>query len=790
MLLHYLKITFRNLWKYKTQSLTGIFGLAFGLACFVPALYWLRYETSYDSFYPDAAHIYRLYTVDKQTDKVNELVSGILERKLHEQFAATENSTVFFIQPNNYNAEGMPHIQLRTAFADSAFLNVFPQVVISGDAQHPLEILNNVVLTESAAVRMFGDVENAIGQQIQTVLGRYSPNYTVTAVVKDPPPNTNVSFDAILNFEEIQLYKSWVERSVEQIWTFAMLQGYVKFHPHTDIAGLAEQLRDFPSRLDANANRELRMLPVSDIRYRLNTDVPFTLNFIRLFVFAGILLICCSLFNFLNLYLSLFHQRIHELRQRTVHGAKSRQLILQMMFELSCSILLSLLFAFFFIVLIRPAFSGLLGITMGMSQLIELFAVCGTCVMALMPVIGFIPFWRLSFVAMRRLPQLKTTGQPASQRMAVTFQLAVSVVFIVAALVVMMQMHFVNRKDLGFDHNRIIQLSGLSFFDDDNVRTVLKNELASIPQIESVTKAYFEPQYVAKAFNSEINNMTTEVEWPGKLQSEAPVFHVILTDSRFAETFGLKMLAGEWYDDAGEDKIILNEEAVRVMGLSEPAGAIVRMYGQACNVTGVVKDFHTLSLRSRIYPTIFWQSKSKLPDLYIRVVSGQEQAAIQRINAILPGINASFIDVHPTPLNELYDRFNRSEQAGLQLFAVLATVCLLISLFGIYAVATASTLRRRKEIVIRKVFGAKVGDIVRMLFREYTSQVIMAGIVALPLAYYAMHRWLQEYAYRTNIPWWLLTGVITVVVAVVLLTVLGQTLKAANSNPAEVVKSE
>ena len=791
MILHYLKITFRNLWKYKTQSLTGIFGLAFGLACFVPALYWLRYETSYDSFYPDAEQIYRFYTVDKQTGKANELVSGILDRKLHEHFAATENSTVFIITQDNCSSESMPHIRLNTVFADSTFLNVFPQVVICGDARQPLEILNNIILTESVAVRMFGDVENAIGQPIKSTLFDWLP-YTVTAVVKDPPPNTNVPFDAILYHETFAFQKNFVARSVEHTWVLATLQGYMRFHPHTDIDGLSAQLLDFPARLDANANLELRILPVSDIRYKLNTDVRFTLNFIRLFVAAGILLILCALFNFLSLHLSLFHQRISELRQRTVHGAKSRQLTIQMMFELSCSILLSLLVAFFVIILIRPVCSGLLGITMQMSQLIYLFFICGTGVIALMLLVSFMPFWRLTRLAMQNLSKRKIQGKPISQRMAVSFQLAVSVVFIVVASVVMMQMRFINRKDLGFDQNRIIQLSGLSFYTNRDALSILKNELASIPQIESITETYFEPQHNMIAFNNEnqIMSATTEVEWPRKLQSENPFFQTIPTDSRFAETFGLKILTGEWYDDVGGHKIVLNEEAVRVMALNEPVGAIIHIKDQEFKVVGVVKDFHTLSLRSRIYPTIFFQNKDELPGLYVRVVPGQEQAAIQRINAILPEIDASFVDIHPTPLVELYNRLNRSEQAGLKMFSVLAAVCLLISLFGIYAVATASTQRRRKEIAIRKVFGAQVSDIVGMFFREYTMQVIMACIVALPLAYYAMHRWLEGYAYRTNIPWWLLASVITVIATVVLLTVLGQVLKAANSNPAEVVKSE
>jgi putative ABC transport system permease protein len=388
---------------------------------------------------------------------------------------------------------------------------------------------------------------------------------------------------------------------------------------------------------------------------------------------------------------------------------------------------------------------------------------------------------------MRRLSERKATGgQPVLRRLAVILQLAVSVVFIVATLVVMMQIRFVHRHDLGFDSAGVIRLSGFQFVPSDKAKALMY-EFSSIPQIESISFAYFEPQHNA---NSE--TLMSEVEWPGKLPSENPVFHAIATDNRFAGTFGLKMQKGEWLDEVGENEIVLNEEAVRVMELSEPVGAIIRM-GNAIGefkVVGVVKDFHTLSLRSRILPTIFFISKSPIDILYARVTPGQEQEAIQRINAVLSGINVSSADVHLTTLNELYDRLNHSEQTGLHLYAILATVCLLISLFGIYAVASASTRRRRKEIAIRKVFGAEIGNVDRMFFREYILQVLVVGVIALPLAYYVMHRWLQGYAYHTHIPWWLLTGVITAVAIVVLLTVLGQVLKAAHSNPADVVKME
>lgn len=777
------------MWKYKTQSYIGIFGLAFGLACLVPALYWLRYETSYDSYYPDADLIYRIYSFDKQSGKTNNLVSGILERKLHDQFPATQNSTVFFVEQIDYKTEGTPYIRLQTLFTDSTFLNVFPQTVISGNAWQPLQVANNIILTETVAVRLFGDVEKAVGQSIKSIgLTQYDSPYTVTAVIKDLPRNTNLSFDAILSHDQIMQQKTFVEESGRAIWNLASLQMYAKFPLHTDVDRLAKQLHDYPSQLLAKADIEIRMLPVSDVRYQLNTDVPFTLNFIRLFVVAGMLLLFSALFNFLNLHLDLLRQRLREFHLRAVNGASSGQLIRQMLFELACAIFLALLPACCFVVIASPVFSGLLGITMGMPQVIFLFVVCGIGVLSLILFVGSILFWRLSQLAIRPQAERKTTGKLSLQRTAVILQLAVSVVFIVAAWVVMLQMRFVNHKDLGFDRNGIICLSGIQLFINEDVRVALNKELASIPQIEKITDTYFTPQHSASP-----SLIKTDVEWSGKQQSEKPAFCVIPTDSRFPETFRINILKGEWLDEGGEPKVVLNEEAVRVMGLSEPVGTIIRISfneEKAYRVVGVVKDFHIFSLRSRILPTLFYQSMYPTNSLYVRTVPGQEQEAIQRINAILPKIEASFVDVHPIPLSEMYDRLNYSEQVGLKMFTVLATVCLLISLFGIYAVATAATQRRRKEIAIRKVMGAEVSSIVRMFFSEYVLLVVVAGVLALPLAYIAMNNWLQGYAYRTNIPWWLLAGVFTGVVTVVLLTVLGQVLRVANSNPAEVVKSE
>jgi len=501
-------------------------------------------------------------------------------------------------------------------------------------------------------------------------------------------------------------------------------------------------------------------------------------------------LLFSSFFNFLNLYFGLFTHRLRELRQRRVSGATGGQLIRQLLFELTCTALFAVLLAWCFVALARPVFSGLLDISMKTSQVIPLFIVCGLSVITILLLVSVFPLWRLS--RSRYLKKEKPERRSVSRHVAISLQLAVSVVFIIATSVITMQLRYVNHKDLGFDHHSVIQLSGLNPLMRDNQRTALLHELAAIPQIENFTTTGFFPQHDA-------NNLIVDVEWPEKPLHERPAFEKIEVDHLFAETFHLKMIQGEWLVEGERRKIVLNEEAVRVMGLSDPVGSIVSMYPalissagtsmQEYEVAGVVADFHTLSLRSPVYPAIF-RNDGFDTYMYIRVVSGHEQEVMRRIRAILPDIDVDLTDASLTPLDELYDRLNHAEQTGLKLFVVLATVCLLISLFGIFAIAVASTRRRRKEIAIRKVSGATTVDVVRMFLREFTGFLLTAGIIALPIAYGLMNKWLQGYAYHTGIPWWLLSLVIVIMAAIVLTTVLRHVIKAANQNPAEVMNHE
>lgn len=791
ILKQYFKITYRNILKHKAQSFIAIFGLSLSLTCLIPALCWMYYETSYDLFYPYARNIYRIYSVDKHSGKVNERVPGLLGKELLKQFPNIETSTSFIPEKLDYKAESSTYVQLNTICVDSSFCQVFPQRIVSGDMQQALQLAGNMILTESVALRLFGSAEKALGKKLENSLSRIFGSCTVTAVVKDPPLDTNLPFDAIVNFPALQ-DASMIMPETEQ-WNYYNDYIYVKLHSQTNINELTRQLHNFSSQLKTNSDIELKILPINDVRHQLNTNLPFTLNFISLIILAGLLLIFSSLFNFLNLYLTNFYRRINEFRQRMIFGATKKQIISQIICEITCAILLALSFCCILISFTLPAFSKLLGIKMPISLLLHFFIVCGLVLTALILFISFILCWRLSQSVIQNLSKKRMPKHAIFQRIVVVSQLVVSIIFIVSASVMMLQMNFVNRKNLGFNNNGLIQLYSTNL-KLSKYQTALKQQFETIPQITNISTTSFEPRQ-----NADMQYMTSRVEWTDKQPLERPVFQLFFTDDKFPNTFKLNVIMGKWWNENENNsrKIVLNEEAVRIMGLSNPVGTIIRMDPllissdgtaplQEYEIVGVVNDFHSLSLRSPIYPAIFRPGSGNI--WYIRVMPGQEQEVIQKISTVLPKIDVTLTSIQLTLLDELYDHLNYSEQIGLKLFSVLAVVCLLISLFGIYAITAEATQRRRKEIAIRKIVGGEVNNIILMFFHEYTTLTIVSSAIALPLAYYMMTCWLQSYAFRINIPLWLLITILLAVLIIVLSTILRQILKAANANPSRVIK--
>lgn len=568
------------------------------------------------------------------------------------------------------------------------------------------------------------------------------------------------------------------------------MEVYAKFNVHADTREVIAEAKELPTEVKGNPNLEIRMLPITEVRHGLEANSPFTLNFINLFVISGLLLLIAAIFNFFNLNYDLFRQRTREINLRAVNGATSGQLMAQLLCELFCSAGIAILVGAVLVLCICPVFSRLLSIEISPVQVAFWFALCGLGIIVVVLLLGWGLFWRLVRVSISPFSKQRKE-QPVYKRIAVTLQLFVSIVFIVASLVVMRQMNYVHQKDLGLNCENLIQLSGFLDY-SGKIEDKLINELHRIPTILEISDANFEPRH-----EPDLTRMSDKIQWEGCPET-LPVFNLMFADSHFAEALDLTMLQGSWWREGQRTKVVLNEEAARRIGVENPIGMVLRMPSEEdirimadYEVSGVVKDFHTLSFRHQILPTIFVQSSQyKFNILYIRTQPGQEMETIRQIREILPGIDAKLTDARLSPVRSLYDQLNSSEQLGLKVFSALSLVCLLISLFGVYAVAAASTQRRRKEIAIRKVMGAEIHDILYIFFKAYVLQVVLAAVFALPVTYLVMNNWLQDYAYRTNIPLWLLLGVVVCLIILVLLTIVGQILEAANRNPAEELKRE
>lgn len=795
MLQHHLKIIFRNFLKYKVQFFTAIIGLVFGLICLIPTLSWLYYEMSFDSFYSDSKSIYRVYSIEKLSGKESARVPGILKEELTKHFPAIANATDFLIEQLDYETENGEYFSLKTVCADSSFFDVFPQRIICGDFQDALQLEGSIVLTESAALRIWGDVDEAVGKKFEHELSRIFGACTVTAVVEDHSANTNVDFDAIFNLPAI--HDASMIMPVSEQWNYFNNDLYIKVHKQADINLLASELKDFTTEMNVNQNIELCVLPIDKVRHKFNSNLPFNLYFIQLLVSISILLMLASLFNFFNLHYSLFRRRTYEFRMRVIQGASGYQIVSQMIFELLFSTLIAVTITSLMLYPLFVLFRNMLNIDISLSLLFDFFALCSIVVIFLILILGLIFCLHLKSTIVSNLSARIYMKQPVLQKVSVIFQLAITMIFIIATLVIMSQMYFISERDLGFNKDAIIQLYSADPLKLEAHQESLKQQFSNIPQIQSISMTEYEPTQ-----SIDVQNTTSEVDWQGKESQEKIIFQWIFCDDRFAETFQLEMLKGKWWNEGERDsrKIVINEEAARMIGIENPVGMIIRMNPSSISsegvstmeeyeIAGVVKDFHSLSLKSPIYPTIFRPSLGVGSKWYVRVMPGTEYEVMRTLSDILSKTDASLTNVRITLLNDLYEQLNYSEQCGLKLFSFLSFISLSISLFGVYAIATETTQRRQKEIAIRKVLGANKENLILMFFKQYILQTLIAGVIAIPIAYVVMQYWLQGYAYKADISLGLLFVVLILIMVIVLFVALIQILKAVKKNPIVVIKN-
>ncbi|MBQ8674208.1 MAG: ABC transporter permease [Bacteroides sp.] len=809
MLQHYLKIAVRNLLKHKVQTAVSLMGLAIGLSFFLFGLHWYRFETGYDSFYPksDRTYIVREDGEDKQT------WTPYVVQSFFEQFCPeVERSTVSFTSGSmNYATDGICMKQPDFCYVDSNFVHIFPQQIRYGrSVEGELE----AIISESLARKYWKNPQEAVGQTLtqQSAYERIhlqsAQVITVVGVMADMPANSNF------------LYEGYVQQTPpkqgvydKKAWRMAASEIHLTLTEQGRPEEVVRKLNDFVrTHVYEKEDVGFVLTSLSEKHFFFADKGSFSYSAILLFALASLMLLCCVMFNYLNLSMNRYYARVREMKLRKVLGAAFSGLMVQLMVEVMVGWLAASLLGGMLTELFIPAFRHLFLIPMADSRHIwtEYLGVA-TLVLLFMELVSGLLMGHFIRTATGRALTVKplTARYARVRRFSLVTQLAVCLLFISMTVAFFRQLHFMRHSDYGFDTDHIVELYAEPI--DDKTSTLL-DELNRLPMVHCHTQVQHHPMV-----RKQPGILMANVEWEGQTPDEkSGISFLQMAVTQDADSvFRFRLKEGRFFseedwatDDSmtknayGEtllNKVLLSEKAVEVMRLEHPVGSIIRIpmhtyrrgelqtYYYDYEVIGVIRELHVQGMKESTIPTILSQS-SYLPSWnYWRVLPGTERQALRAFHDVAARCGWDFHQGRNRPpvlLSDNVEEINKSETALYRLFVCQTVACLLISLFGLYSISFTMLEQRRREVAIRKVMGASSAEVMRLFLSEYLLLLLLAALIAFPLAYVAISRWLQGYASRVEVGSGMFLLLLAVTALMVMLTVLHQVSRAARRHPA------
>ncbi|MDI9605494.1 MAG: ABC transporter permease [Bacteroidota bacterium] len=794
MFQHYLKIAWRNLRKYKTQTVVSVLGLAIGFTAFAFTLSWIRYEMGYDKHIPDADRVYKILRVNKRIEGgFNFLLPDAFKMYL-ESFPEIEAVTAISTTRGEFKRNDELFMENgHVMFADTSFFKVFyPDVQID----YPAEIFKeppSLIFSTQAAKK--------IGLSPSDI-GRY--NSRLDAIVLGIAPGTvnkqtNVPFD-VMTVRPVEL-------DPDCSWCYSSRRMYARVHKNVNIEALAAKLDSVYFEEALQGVMSYKLVPLREVRYKHPEDkAKIKHGHLRIFVVVSLLVILSALFNYLMLFVNKIKIRNRELALRKVNGASNRKLVILLLIEMGLILLFSLLISGVLSELLYAPFVKLSEIEATKSFLIKGTVLYGIGIFILSILVASIPI----YVFMKR--SVANTLHPDAKTFAgvkngfaltsLFLQLTVGTLLIFCSLVFLYQFNKLNEKDIGFNRFNIMS------FRCDVYLT--KDELRKIPGVEEVI--FFQYQFLPRGGTSHFRYKTESGE---VIETESFQIH----EPDFIEFFDMKILEGRNFHYGETNACLINETAKRKFGLTDPIGERVNNL----TVIGVVADMYIDSPLLPVYPSAYklrqawptfnrnrktgeWENISvPVPEspkasassgfnlFAYKYSPGSRELVQQRIRELITKSGGSIIpfnDLDFRDMEVIYAEYTLSERYLLTLLGIMTGVAILIAVFGIYSMITLACNQRRKEMAIRKVNGAKAKEILALFFRQYFAVTVAACVVAFPVGVHVMQRWLEQYTRRVSMEWWLFAGVFALVVAIVFISMAFRVWKAASENPAEVVKAE
>jgi putative ABC transport system permease protein len=807
---NYFKITLRNIAKYKGYSFINIAGLAIGMACCILILLWVKDELSYDRYHEKAERIYRLALSGNigGSDYSTAAVAAPTVTALVNDFPEVEQATRFYVPYSQADRfiryEDKTFKETRIAFADANSFDIFTIPLIDGSPVEALANPNSIIISDVMATKYFCD-DDPLGKIISMDA---IADFKVTGVFKTIPANSHFHFDFIASLSSIEESRDpwWLNNLAFR--TYILLREGVDYNAleakfpnmiKKYIAPMFKQLygEDHEDLTEMGMRLKYSLQPLREIHLYSNLLMEFEPNGdIRyIYVFSSIalfiLLIACV--NFMNLSTARSANRAKEVGIRKVVGSERWQLILQFLIESTFLSLIALAIALLLVNFVIPYFNYLSGKALTFFDLTN--KTIFSSLFIIMIAVGFIAgsypaFFLSSFkpISVLKNKFFKASGSLSLRNVLVLFQFAISIILIFGTVIILQQLHYIENKKLGFNKEQVLIIHDTRTL-GSKVHT-FKQELLQNPQVVSVSVTGFLP------VTSE--RLTSGMYPDGIYRENGTLIQAWLVDFDYIKTMGMETIQGRNFSTSFPSDsmaVIINEAAVKHFGWDNPIGKRIGDYTAPPNavmqdwtVIGVVKDFHYESLRNQIGPLgLFISSSTNMVSvrLNIKDFSNTIQWITEKWQRFAQGqpFEYSFLDAR-------FEQMYLNESKLGKIFGIFAVLAIFIGCLGLFGLTVYSAERRTKEIGIRKVVGASISELVTLLAKEYTKWVLLANLFALPIAYYAMNKWLHNFAYRINLTIWpfVFSGLAALVIS--LFTVSWQAIRAATVNPVEALHYE
>ena len=788
MIKNYFKTAWRNLLHNKTFSLINIFGLALGMTCSLLIMLWVKDELQMDKFHKNGDRLYRvmenqLYSGDISTFPstpgilAENIVKDIPEIQLASQFLWEEEP--LFTVGNTFDKEKGRYVQ-------KDFLKMFSFKLAKGNAATALARPDAVVISKKLADKYF-PAEDPVGKLIKI---DNKDNVIVTGVLEDIPELSSLKFEFLMSWEQWIKKNDWAKE-----WDNNGPRCYVMLAPNTSVDKVNAKIKGYIKTKKTDSNTDLFLQNFGDSYlysdWQNGKQNGGRIEYVKIFSVVAIIILLIACINFMNLATARSLRRAREIGVRKVVGAGKRQLVGQFIGESLFVSFIAMSLSLLIVALLLPTFNSLTGkhlvidFTNSSFLLIILILTLITGILS-----GSYPALFMSslkpIVVLKGILKFKA-GATYFRKGLVVFQFALSIILILGMIVIYRQIDYIHNKNLGFAKEDLLYMP----LEGDLQKTypTFKQELQQQPGIQSVSSAQSSPL--------EVGSSTAGVRWPGKDTTKLILFNNNPITFDYVKTMGIQLIAGRDFNPTySMDTLnyLVNEAAARKIGYKDPVGKDLTMWGDKGIIIGLMKDYHHNSLHVPIEPLILRLFKTSWGGTYwgniiIRTQRGKTQQAIASMEKLFKKFNPGYPFKYYFTDSEIAKNY-KAEYTVSKLSRYFAFVAIFISCLGLFGLVMFTTEQRTKEIGIRKVLGASVPGIVQMLSKDFLLLVLIAAIIAFPVAWWAVHKWLADFAYRINIGWWVFILAAVAALLIALMTISFQAIKAAIANPVKSLRTE